>query len=335
MRVAGRPDEPLILGAPALEDPRALDRRLAEGLAFLLAIYLLTATGTVFAALLLAHSPTRPVQVHAVEGLGAGDLDARLPEGRHDEFGDLVRAFNRMTRELRDAQDLRARAERMAAWREMARQIAHEIKNPLTPIKLTVQNLLATWRDDRASMEEDFERGANLILDQIGALHRIADAFSAYASFPSQRVQPIDVRALLEDVAALYAAATEAGEAAVVIEPPAVPLTVRADPDSMRRVLINLVTNARQAAARRIVLRGDAEEASVRRDVEGGGTGIPPAVLPRPYGPSFTTKPAGTGLGLPIVKRIVDEHRGSIEIESAVGRGTRVTIRLPRAAPGE
>jgi len=319
-------DEPLILGAPALEDPQALDRRAAETLALLLAIYLATAVLMVFASLLLARSLTRPVQElrEATSRVAGGDLDATLPEGRQDEFGDLVRSFNRMTRELRDVQDLRVRAEKAAAWRAMASQIAHEIKNPLTPIQLTVQNLLASYREDPRSIDEDFETGAKLILDQIEALKRIAAAFSAYASFPAGRPQPFDLNGLVSDVGALYQA-----EGAITVERADGPLTVRADQDAIHRALINLVTNARQANASHVVLRAAREGRLARVDVIDDGAGIPREVLERIYEPSFTTKTSGTGLGMPIVKRIVDDHKGAIEIDSEVGRGTRVTIRLP------
>ena len=257
----------------------------------------------------------------ATSRVAGGELDAKLPEGRKDEFGALVRAFNRMTRELRDAQDLRVRAEKAAAWREMASQVAHEIKNPLTPIKLTVQNLLAA---DPETFREEFDRGAQLILDQIDALHRIAGAFSAYARFPSQEVVDVDVRRILTEIADLYGA----DDAEVDVTAPAEPLVVRADRDELRRVLINLVTNSQQAHAKRIELRAAAEEDFVRIEVVDDGTGIPAEVKDRIFDPSFTTKTSGTGLGMPIVKRTVDDYGGTIDLESEPGKGTRVTVRL-------
>jgi signal transduction histidine kinase len=323
-------NEPLILGAPALEDRPALERQEAQSNAVLLAIYLMTVTVTVFAALLLARGLTRPVLRlrAATSRVAAGELDAELPEGRPDEFGDLVRAFNRMTRELRETQDLRVRAEKARAWQEMARQVAHEIKNPLTPIKLTIQNLLAAYRENPASFAEEFENGAQLILDQIGTLHRIAGAFSTYAKFPRREPQPVDLNAIMEDVAALYGAA---GGSTVVVRAAPTPLIVRADHEELRRALINLVTNSRQARAGEVTLSAVAEDGCARLDVVDDGTGIPPDVQARIFDPAFTTKTSGTGLGLPIVKRIVDDCGGAIEIDSTPGRGTRITIRLPMA----
>ncbi|MCK6461275.1 MAG: ATP-binding protein, partial [Planctomycetes bacterium] len=318
----------IILAAPALEDRRALERQAAASVALLLAIFFATALVTVFVALLLARSLTRPVVVlrEATSRVAAGELDATLPETRQDEFGDLIRAFNRMTRELIDAQDLRARAEKAAAWQAVARQVAHEIKNPLTPIKLTVQNLLAAYREDPEVFAAEFERGGRLILDQIDALQRIAGAFHAYATFPAKQTRPVDVGELVRDVAALYAAA---GGSAVSVEAPGPPLVVRADRDELRRALINLVTNARQAGASHVLLRATGEDGFARIDVVDDGAGIPPELHEKVFDPAFTTKASGAGLGLPIVKRIVTDCRGHIEMESAPGRGTRFTIRLP------
>ncbi|MGH7163547.1 MAG: sensor histidine kinase, partial [Planctomycetota bacterium] len=320
-------DPPVTLAAPALDDRSALERRAAAGNALLLAAYLLTATLTVFLALFFARSVTAPVRrlQEATRKVAAGDLEATLPEGRGDEFGDLVRAFNRMTRELRDAQELRVRAEKEAAWREMARQVAHEIKNPLTPLKLTIQNLLAAHREGQAGFTAEFEAGSQRMLEQIEALRRIANEFSAYARFPSRQVAPVEVNALLDDVAALYAAG-----GGVVAERAPAPLVVDADRDELRRALINLVANSRQAGARRVVLRGRREDGLARIEVEDDGSGIAPELMPRLFQPAFTTKRSGTGLGLAIVKRIVDDLGGTIDVRSEPGRGTTVAIVLPR-----
>jgi len=285
----------------------------------------------VFVALLLARTLTRPVrQLHeATTRVGAGDLSIGLPEDRADEFGDLQRAFNRMVAELRETQDLRVRVEKAAAWREMARQIAHEIKNPLTPIKLTVQNLLAAHREDPDTFNEEFERGARIILDQIEALHRIAGEFSAYARFPTRAPTEVDLNELLGEVTALYAAS---GGCTVTAEPAPAPLVVVGDRDELRRVLINLVANATQARSTRVTVRAADEGERACLEVVDDGVGIPEGFGERIFEPAFTTKSAGTGLGLPIVKRVIDDHGGTIEIESTPAKGTRIVLRLPKRA---
>jgi len=321
--------EPVVLAAPALDDRRALDRREAEGNALLLAIYLTAATFTAFLAVVFARTlmkPVRQLQV-ATARVAAGDLGAALPERRQDEFGDLVRSFNRMTRELRDAQDLHVRMEKEAAWAEMARQVAHEIKNPLTPIKLTVQNLLAMLDQDPDEFRVEFRSGAKVILDHIEALHRIAGDFSAYGRFPRGEHVSLDLNELIEEVAALFAASDGA---TVVVRPAPEPLTVHADRDALRRALVNLVTNARQANAKRVELSVQGEEKAAIIRVEDDGSGIDEQDLAAIWEPAFTTKSSGTGLGLPIVKRVIQDLGGTITIDSARGAYTRVTVWLPR-----
>ncbi|MHC4930767.1 MAG: sensor histidine kinase [Planctomycetota bacterium] len=322
-------EEPVVLAAPALDDRRSLERRETESNAVLLAVYLTTAMLTVFVALLLARSLTQPLRQlrDATRRVAMGDFRATLPEKRQDEFGELVQAFNRMTREIREAQDLRVRVEKAAAWREMARQIAHEIKNPLTPIKLTVQNLLASYEEDPKGFEEDFESGAKLILDQINALYRIAGHFSSYSRFPERALAPLDVGDLADEVAALFAAS---GGAAVESDRAPAAIEIDADHDELRRALINLVTNSRQAGATKVELKTRAEPKHARIEVIDDGHGIDRGDLDRIFEPAFTTKSAGTGLGLPIVKRVVDDHAGEIEIFSEPGEGVRVVIRIPR-----
>jgi len=232
-----------------------------------------------------------------------------------------------MTRELKEAQDLRVRAEKEAAWREMAKQIAHEIKNPLTPMKLTIQNLLAAHEENDETFREQFQAGTKNILEQIEALRRIAGEFSAYARFPVRDPEPLDLEQLTADVAALFAGAGASVETTCVQPPP----FVRADRDELRRALINLVTNSRQADASLVTLSVTRQNGSAVITVQDDGSGIPKNARDHIFEPSFTTKSAGTGLGLPIVKRLVDDLGGEIEITSEPGEGTRVVIVLLEA----
>ena len=174
------------------------------------------------------------------------------------------------------------------------------------------------------SFKADFETGAKLILDQIDALQRIAADFSAYARFPMREPVPVEMNALLRDVAALFAGS------GVGAETPAGELVVEVDRDELRRALINLVTNSQQAGAASIRLGSRGIDSEVIVTVKDDGCGIHRADLDRIWEPSFTTKSSGTGLGMPIVKRVIDDHGGTITIDSEQGRGTTVTIRLPR-----
>jgi nitrogen fixation/metabolism regulation signal transduction histidine kinase len=263
----------------------------------------------------------------ATREVAAGNLDVEVPRAAgRGELSQLMASFEQMTRDLRDAQDLQARAERAAAWREMAQQIAHDVKNPLTPIKLTIQNLLALQKEAPDIFEEEFERGSGLILEQIDQLQRIAGNFSSFASMPTRQADPVDVAALLKETAELHGAA-----GAIDLDLDTGELVVRADRDELSRVLHNLLSNARESEAKSIQLRGGRQNGQVRIDIVDDGRGIDPAAMDRIFEPSFTTRTRGTGLGLPIVKRIVDDLDGTIAIDSKVGSGTRVTILLPRA----
>ncbi|MEM8884787.1 MAG: ATP-binding protein, partial [Planctomycetota bacterium] len=323
--------ENLILATPRLADRNELDRAQARETAQLGAIYLLAAALAVLLALPLSTVLMKPVRrlEEATRAVAAGKLDVELPAARGGgELADLVHSFERMTHDLREAQDLQARAERAAAWREMAQQIAHDVKNPLTPMKLTIQNLLALQEEDPEIFQEEFERGSHTILEQIDQLQRIAGNFSSFARMPQRNDQTVDVGELVRETAGLYEAA-----GTIFVELDGSPLVVHADRDELSRVLHNLLSNAREAGAETIRLEGHGENAHVQLDIRDDGRGIEPDMMERIFEPSFTTRTRGTGLGLPIVKRIVDDRRGTIAIDSEPGRGTCVTIVLPAAAP--
>jgi signal transduction histidine kinase len=316
-----------ILSVPELTDRRALERGAAEETARLVAFYVLAAALAVLLALPVAYLLLRPVRrlQGATQKVASGNLDVELSAARgRGELGDLERSFASMTRDLREVQDLRVRTERLAAWRAMAQQIAHDVKNPLTPMKLTVQNLLALHEEDRELFDEEFARGSNVILEEIDRLQRIAGNFSTYARVPARRLEDLDLGALLNEVAELHGAA-----GSIDVKLPDGPVHVHADRDELHRVLHNLIINAREASARHIVLTCQNDARKVRLVVSDDGRGIPPAAMDRIFEPSFTTNKRGTGLGLPIVQRIIEDMGGSIALDSEPGRGTRVTIWLP------
>ncbi len=234
------------------------------------------------------------------------------------------------------------RAQRMAAWREVARRIAHEIKNPLTPIQLSAQRLRRRFRDRLASDEEGlrvFDECVDAIVTQVETLKVLVSEFSNFARLPAARPRPEDVNGLLEEAAAGYAG-TEGVEIATHLDPRLPPVEV--DRDQMRRVLVNLLENAAAAVAERrrsepesgpghIELRTvfDAVQGSARIEVVDDGCGIPASYRRRIFEPYFSTKREGTGLGLAIVSRIVANHQGHIRVVDNRPRGTRLVIELP------
>jgi len=216
------------------------------------------------------------------------------------------------------------RAARVLAWGEMARQVAHEIKNPLTPIRLGIQHLQRARRSD-PGFDATLNDTARRVLAEIDRLDAIARAFSRFAS-PGDEALPletVDLHAVASEVAQLYALGEAEGATAVQLAGEPGP-PVRARRDELKEVLINLLENARNAGAKHAVLRISAGGSVVA--VEDDGHGIPPEVLPRVFDPAFSTTSSGSGLGLAIARRLVERWGGTIGLESAVGRGTTVTI---------
>jgi nitrogen fixation/metabolism regulation signal transduction histidine kinase len=344
-------DPRVTIAVPMRYDAARAEREAAETSSVLLAAYLLTLVLIVVIGIYTAQGLARPLDELAagVQRVAAGELDVTLKGEGPDEIGRLVSAFNKMTSDLRVARALAAEAEREAAWRGMARQIAHEIKNPLTPMKLLLQQLLATAKDDPAYAAQTAAPTARVVLEQIDALARIAGDFSAFARFPPRRLEDVDVDDVLRSVVALYSAAPEGGdapratvEAALAGGLPA----VRWDRDELRRVFVNLVANAVEArdpakgivhvAVRsRAARHGVRNRAGVLVTVEDDGVGIPAESRERLFQPDFSTKSSGTGLGLEIVKRVLSDLGGEIAIESEPARGTRASVWLPASDASE
>ncbi len=223
---------------------------------------------------------------------------------------------------INDVTDL-SRAERVLAWGEMARQVAHEIKNPLTPMRLGMQHLRRVYRDRRGDFDRTLEETAERILAEIDRLDTIARAFSRFGA-PAGDEQPldrIDLSIAVGEVVQLYRLAEEGCEVELVSEPLAFGA---ARADEVKEVVVNLLENARNAGAKRVEVRVAPGEIRVSDD----GSGIPPELLPRVFEPRFSTTTSGSGLGLAIVKRLVESWSGRIEVESAVGWGTTITVHV-------
>ncbi len=224
---------------------------------------------------------------------------------------------------LNDVTDL-SRAERVLAWGEMARQVAHEIKNPLTPMRLGVQHLRRVWRDGQDDFDGVLEETADRILGEIDRLDTIARAFSRFGA-PAAAEEPLerlDLGLVAEEVVQLYRLAEEGTEVRLEVRAPA---WGEARRDEVKEVLVNLLENARNAAAARIRVRASLGCLQVADD----GDGIAPELLPRIFEPRFSTTTSGSGLGLPIVRRLVESWGGTVDVESADGAGTTVTVRFP------
>jgi two-component system nitrogen regulation sensor histidine kinase NtrY len=292
-------------------------------------------------AALVSRGISRPVVAleSAMERISAGDLSRRVTPGGTREVRFLGNAFNRMVDEIQTSRRALLRAERLAAWREVARAVAHEIRNPLTPIQFALQRLKDEARRAEAPRAQVIEESAEAILREVRSLQEFATAFSSVAQLPEPNPQPCDLVALAEDVARLYSGSTPV-EFRVEAERP-VPVAW-ADPGQMQRVLVNLIKNALDAMGPKgsIVLRvrrdatDGADAPSVALEVEDTGPGMDAATLDRAAHPGFTTKSTGSGLGLTLVQRIVEQHGGRFGLESSPGVGTRAIVTIPIAPDG-
>ncbi|BDG04909.1 sensor histidine kinase [Anaeromyxobacter oryzae] len=302
-------------------------------LAFLAALGLGTAAAAAVGTLLAARV-TRPLEAlrAGAARVAGGDLGAHVEVRAAGEVGELVRAFNAMTQDLVAGRAKLAQAERIAAWREVARRLAHEIKNPLTPIAMSVETLRDAHAKGRADFPEIFDEGTQAIGEEVRRLKRIVDEFSRFARLPAPEKEPVAAEDLVAAVLALFPAPPPGVEVRREIAPglPA----VLADRDQVLQVLLNLVRNALDAMPAGGTLRLAARRAgdAVAFEVADSGAGVPAEDLDRVFEPYFTTKEGGTGLGLAIARRIAEEHGGALEVASREGEGATFTLTLPVAA---
>ena len=261
-----------------------------------------------------------------------GDLDHRVPVRSKDEVGAVASAFNFMMEDLKTSKDRLVIAERIAAWQEIARRLAHEIKNPLTPIQMAMDTLRKTWKKQHPEFSEILDESTTTVLQEADRLKHIVSEFSDFARMPKPELQRVDLNDVVRSVVTLYqgAAPVETQLAERLPE-------LDADKNQLHQVVLNLVENARDAISKReggaITVRTRLGEAGDRAllVVEDNGPGVPPELKDKVFAPYFTTKHAkgGTGLGLAIVHRIVSDHGGRIMIGDAKGGGARFTIELP------
>ena len=292
------------------------------GLVFLVAVGL---------AFLLTQGITRPLERLGVmmERMDVSRDDRPEPlrfDGRGaGEIATLVDRYNRMAEKARASALALAQSERESAWREMAMQVAHEIKNPLTPMKLGIQQLERRAKDaaeQESDLREQIITLSTTLQGQIDLLVRIAEEFSTLARLPQGELRTLELRPLLEGVVALYAGA----EARVSLDMEG-DWSLEADEDQLRRLLSNLMLNALQAlqgGEGEVVLRARED----RLEVEDNGPGMPPEIAARAFEPQFTTRGSGSGLGLAMVKAIADRHGWGVEFDSELGRGTVFRVLL-------
>jgi signal transduction histidine kinase len=285
----------------------------------------------------IGHRITRPVEqlAEAARSVSSGNLDVRLDIPSGDELGDLADAFDHMTRDLIDHRDRLVQAERVAAWRELARRLAHELKNPLFPLQLTVENLVRAREVAPEQFDEVFRESTATLLQELANMKAIIGRFSDFSKMPSPQLRPVQANEIAEQVARLVEPqlARPEGKVTASLElAPNLP-PIAADRDLLYRAVQNLALNAIDAMPRggTLTIRTRSDGRAVRIDVADTGQGLAPEERDRIFTPYYTTKEHGTGLGLAIVQSIVSDHHGKVWVDSDPGRGTTFHIELPVA----
>ena len=292
----------------------------------------------VLASLWFAARVTRPVVslAEAARRVAAGDLGAKVEVESSDELGELAASFNRMTEDLAQQKDRTLQAERVAAWRELARRLAHELKNPLFPLQVTVENLMRAKQKAPEMFEEVFHEGTATLLAEINNLKTIIARFSEFSRMPQPQRQPTQVNDVVRSVLRVFHAQLrvndkEKNQIAVHTELADALPEISADPDLLHRALQNLVLNAIDAMPQggdltiRTATLGD----RIALSVSDTGSGLTQEECGRLFTPYYTTKQHGTGLGLAIVQSVVSDHGGKISVESTKEKGTTFRIELP------
>lgn len=320
----------LVLAAPARTDDLSLDRRRRDLGIFVLFATALGALGALWLSGLAARQFSRPIGAlqRGALALAAGEHEPRLDGDPPAEFQPVFTAFRQMARDIEAGREQEARAQRVLAWGEMARQVAHEIKNPLTPMRLGMQHLKRAQHDPRVNFDEVLDTNVERVLSEIDRLDEIARAFSRYGTVPAERApaEPVDVARVVQDVIQLEHLGADGVDWRVVDGD--APAWALGRTTELREVVLNLLENARLADAREIAVHiiRDAERITIA--VRDNGSGIPADVVPRIFEPHFSTRSSGSGLGLAISRRIIEGWGGSIGVESVVGLGTTIRIAL-------
>lgn len=299
---------------------------------------LLVGMGAILLGLLLsfwtASRVTRPLRAltSSVREVAQGKWNTRATAGSRDEVGQLARDFNRMTEQLIEHRDRMIQAERVAAWRELARRLAHELKNPLFPLQITIENLQRAR--ETPQFDEVFRESTTTLLAELENLKTIVGRFSDFAKMPAPELEPVDLNRVVREVVKLFDAQIHAPgrpPVEVILQLDENLPGIEADPEQMRRALRNLILNALDAMpaeGARLTIRTQNLDGKVALEVSDNGAGLTREECERLFTPYYTTKQHGTGLGLAIVQSVVSDHRGTITVHSEPGKGATFRIEL-------
>lgn len=244
-----------------------------------------------------------------------------------DELSQLVKAYNKMILQIKEQKERLSFKEKGEAWREMAKQVAHEVKNPLTPMKLTIQNFERKFNPEDPNIREKVKNMSKTLVDQIDLVAKVASAFSQFAQLPEKNNEIFNLNQEIKKITNIFS------DERIFFHANKENIMIDMDKIYLSRIITNLVANARQASQddRENIINVDVEERQKRIiiTVEDNGIGIPEELYDRIFEPNFTSKTSGTGLGLTMVRKMVEDYKGEISVKSEIGKGTTFTILLP------
>ncbi len=321
------------LNLPYFTKENLLKKEVATLVVAIVNVFVLLILLTIAVAIIISNQITKPLRLvqQKFGEIKLGRKYEQIHYDRNDEISGLVSEYNRMVEELARNVELLARSERESAWREMAKQIAHEIKNPLTPMKLSVQHLLRSWKDGEEKYGENINKVTATLIEQIDNLSAIASEFSNFAKMPKAHNQRIDLVQKIRNTTGLFSNTRNIDIKTNFHNNKKV--LVYADKEQLSRVFINLLKNAIQSIPEgrqgkiEVELMTEGDSALVK--IRDNGKGIPDELKDSLFMPNFTTKSSGMGLGLAIVKNIIESCNGRIDFETQLGKGTTFIIRLP------
>lgn len=328
-----RNEEIAYLGLPYFSNEKDYKDRIGIFLNALINIYALVFVAIGFFAVFVANRITNPLTLiqKSLRETKIGRKNEPILWKRNDEIGNLVSEYNNMIAALEESAQKLAISERETAWREMAQQVAHEIKNPLTPLKLGIQLLERSWRENDPKFDEKFERFNKSFIEQIESLAHIASEFSSFAKMPEAVLEQVDVKEIIEQSIVLY---RQSEHTNIILEDMSgIKALIKADKDQLLRCFNNLIKNSIEARSnkRRSIIRIFiyCREGFVHIEIKDNGSGIPEDLDQKIFTPNFTTKTSGTGLGLSFVKQTIESIGGLIRFKTVPGMGTTFFISLP------
>lgn len=324
-----------IINLPYSRSNAANKREVREFLYSLLVIYGVLLVGTAILAYLLSNYITKSLRVIAdkFKSIGINKKNERIEWESKDEIGSLVSEYNDMITQLESSADKLAKSERESAWREMAKQVAHEIKNPLTPMKLSVQHLERSYSPDDPDFKEKMAKFSERMIQQIDTLTSIANEFSNFAKMPKSSMSQINLIKVIKSSIEIFDN-SENVNIDFQSELDTNDLIINGDDEQLTRVFNNLIKNSIQSIPKERkgevkVIVSHAKE-SIKIEVSDNGEGITNEQKDKIFVPNFTTKTSGSGLGLAMVKNIVENHKGDIWFESDPPKGTSFFVTLPQ-----